>query len=65
VWPEAHAEIEIPGRPTVTPAAAATGQPDALAVPDLGRELDVEASAVVDCDPSPAAGQRLLERRLE
>ena len=69
VWPrvglETHAEIEVAGRATLASAAALPGEPDPLAVPDLGRKLDVEASAVVEGDSAPPAGQGLLERQLE
>ena len=59
------AQVEVAGGAAAASPAALAGEPDALAVADAGRDVDLEVAAVAERDPPLAAARGLLERQLE
>jgi hypothetical protein len=61
--PQPDAQVEISRRGSIATGRPLAGQPNALAVSDSGRDVDVEAAAVERQAP-PAAGECIFQRQL-
>jgi hypothetical protein len=62
---DAHPQEQVARRAAAGARAALAREPDAPAVADAGRDLDLEVASVTERDAPPAAAGGLLQRELE
>src|SRR3954452_22544675 len=62
---DAHAQEEVARGAAADARPALTGEPDALAVADAARDVDLEVAPVAEREAPPPAARGLLERELE